>query len=282
LPRSADGAVPAGTRSIRVTLQFALSSNSGGVVYADNIALTLNSAASAVALNSITNAASGTSGAVAPGGMVVLAVSGVNLNSTVQMQLDGNGLVSTSLGNVVVYFDGWKAPLLYVNSSQIEAVAPFELDGKSSTVVHVEYQGVKSNNVTVNVVPAAPGIFTQPPAANTDGLILDNQWALVSKANPAAKGSTITVVFTGAGQTTPGGMDGHIESLAQELAKAPVTATIDGQTATVVYAGTLPFCWDGAMMAQIQVPSAAGTSKAVPVVLTVGGVARNAVTMWVK
>jgi uncharacterized protein (TIGR03437 family) len=199
------------------------------------------------------------------------------------MQLDPTGVISTSLGNVAVYFDGWKAPLIYVNSSQIEAVVPFELDGKSSSVVHVEYQGVKSNNVTANVAASAPGIFTQPPAANTDGSIFDSQWALVSKANPAAKGSTVTVVFTGAGQTMPAGIDGHMENLSQEDVKAPVTATIGGQAATVVYAGTLPFCWDGVLMAQLQVPSAIGiTSNPVPVVITVGGVSSNAVSMWVK
>ena len=200
------------------------------------------------------------------------------------MQLDSNGLVSTSLGSVVVYFDGRQAPLLSVNSSQIEVIAPFGLDGASSTVVTAQYQGVRSNSVTANVVPAAPGIFTQPPNGNTDGVIFDPSWTLVSKSNPAARGSTASIVFTGAGQTTPPGIDGHMENLTQEEPRQTVKVTIDGQAAPLVYAGTVPFLWDGVMMAQVTVPSGARTGTAVPVVITAGSSSSpaNAATMWVK
>ena len=282
--KTSDGPVPAGTRAIRVSLIFTEVENSTQGAWADNITLVLNSGAGPVTLNNVSSAATGTSGPVAPGEMVYLAVSGVNLNTTLDMQLDPSGLVATSLGNVLVYFDGWKAPLLSVNSSQIEAIAPFELDGKSSTVVHVEYQGVPSNSVTLTVVPAAPGIFTQPPAGNTAALVLDSQWQLVSTTNRAARGSTVTILFTGAGQTNPRAVDGHMEELGQSQPVQPVSVKIDGQAANLIYAGTLPGFWAGMMAAQVTVPSAAGTSNAVPVVITAGGASSpaNAANMWVK
>ncbi len=282
--KAADGKVPPSTRQIRITLAFTEEENSIVGAWADNISIVLSSATGPVTLGSIVNAATGVSGPIAPGEMLLLNVSGVNLDTTMQMQLDPTGLIATALGNVMVYFDGYKAPLLYVNSSQIEAIAPFELDGKTSTVVHVEYQGVKSNSTTLNVAPAAPGIFTQPPAANTAGLIFDSQWALVSKSNPAAKGSTVTIVFTGAGQTNPAGIDGRIETLSQTQPKQTVAVKIDGQVADLVYAGSLLFSWDGLTIAQVKVPPAASTANAVPVVITVGVASSpaTAATMWVK
>lgn len=64
--------------------------------------------------------------------------------------------------------------------------------------------------------------------------------------------------------------------------KLPVTAQIDSQNATLSYAGTIPFSWNGAVMAHVQVPSAASTGKAVPVTINVGGAVSNSVTMWVR
>jgi len=283
LSRAADAAVPPLTRAVRVTLGFTEVENDTDGAWADNVSLVLNSAAAPLSLNAIFNAASGATGAVAPGEEISLTTTGINLATTAGMQLDPNGLIATTLSGVTVYFDGFKAPLLYVNSSQIGAMVPFELAGASSSVVHVEYQGVKSNNLTATVAAAAPGIFTQP-TSGTAGLILDNQWQLITTTNPAAKGSTVTIVFTGAGQTTPAGIDGHMEDLSQAAPKQKIAVTIDGQPATLIYAGTMPFCWDGVMMAQVTVPSAAHTTAAVPVVITVGTTASpaTAATMWVK
>lgn len=282
--KSADGQVPAGTRTIRVTLTFTEVENSTQGAWADNLTLVLNSTGAPVSLNSISSAATGLTGPIAPGEMVSLAVSGVNLNTTMDMQLNPSGLVSTSLGTVLVYFDGWKAPLLSVNSSQIGAIVPFGIDGQSSTVVHVEYQGVPSNSVTLNVARAAPGVFAQIPGGNAGGLIYDSQWTLVSQTNPAARGSIVSIMFTGAGQTNPPGVDGNVDGLGQKQPNEAVSVKIDGQTATVLYAGTIPFAWDGLMMAQVGVPQGARTAAAVPVAITVGSASSppTGATMWVK
>jgi uncharacterized protein (TIGR03437 family) len=48
------------------------------------------------------------------------------------MQLDSAGRMATTLGQVRVFFDGTQAPQLYVNSSEICAIVPFDVAGKSA------------------------------------------------------------------------------------------------------------------------------------------------------
>jgi uncharacterized protein (TIGR03437 family) len=99
--------------------------------------------------------------------------------------------------------------------------------------------------------------------------------------NPAARGLVVTIILTGAGQTTPPGIDGNIENMSQEVPKQTVTAKIDGRTAEVPQLPR-PLQLDGTMMAQVKVPYSAGTSNAVPVVITVGDASSPAIgaAMW--
>ena len=63
---------------------------------------------------------------------------GVNLASAARMEIDPTGKVSPSIGNARVFFDGTQAQLLAVNASQVAAVVPFDVDGKTSVQVHLE------------------------------------------------------------------------------------------------------------------------------------------------
>ena len=74
-------------------------------------------------------------------------------------QLDANNLVSSNLAGSRVFFDGTPAPLIYAEAGQVSAVVPYEVAGNQQTLVQYEYNGVKSNAVTIAVAPSAPGIF---------------------------------------------------------------------------------------------------------------------------
>jgi uncharacterized protein (TIGR03437 family) len=144
----------------------------------------------------------------------------------------------------------------------VAAVAPYELDGRSSADVRVTVGGRASNTVTVPVAPAAPGIFTGD----------------ASGTGPAAvfrSGDVISIYLTGEGQTTPAGVNGKVTA-------TPVTAAIDGQPAEVLFAGEAPGVVSGVM--QVNLRAAAGVrSGPVPVVVTVGGVAsQSGVTVSVR
>ncbi|MBL0156071.1 MAG: hypothetical protein IPP47_03000 [Bryobacterales bacterium] len=287
LLREANGPMPVGTRRVRVTVVFGGTGDAAflGYALADNIRFTMVAPAAELRIkdNGIVNAASGAAGAVAAGEIVNVQMTGVDLNSVVRMQLDQDGKVSKELGGVKLYFDGTQAPLLYVNSSEVRGIVPFDVEKKASVEVRLEYKGVKSNTVTMTVAPTAPAVFTQEGTPKGAGLIYDAGWNLVSAANPAAKGSTVTVIWTGGGQTNPDGVDGRIEMQSLPRPKAAVTAKIGGQTATVRFAGAVPFGWAGLLMAQIDVPTTATAGNVLEVLVTAGAATSpGGVTIAVK
>ena len=283
MKRSTEGAVPPGTRSILISLLFPQSVGFGAPE-ADNVVFALKSAgAVAIQDNGIKNAASGVFGPIAPGEMVTILTNGVNLSDTTRMQLDTAGRMVTTLGEVRAFFDGTQAPLLYVNSSEIGAIVPFDVAGKSTVAVRVEYKGVQSQTVDMPVAETAPGVFTLDGLTGP-GLISNDLYTINSKDNPAAEGSTVTIYWTGGGQTDPPGVDGRMERFPLPKVIAPVSVTIGGTPAEVRYAGAVPYGWAGLLMAEVVVPGGSASGDPVPVVITAGGASSpdNTVTMYVK
>ncbi|HEV8042749.1 MAG TPA: hypothetical protein VGP62_27975 [Bryobacteraceae bacterium] len=190
---------------------------------------------------------------------------------------DSNGVLSGSLGATEVTFDDVPAPLLFVQSGQIELVAPYEIANKSVTSMRVTNQG-HSTTLQVDVIDGRAGIFTvdglQAAAANSDG-------TLNSAANPAARGELIALYATGLGQTKPPGVDGKIvKGLAATV--APVAASIGGQSAKVVFAGDAPG-FVGLSQINVMVPQGITPGLSVQVSLTVAGnLSAQMVTIAVK
>jgi uncharacterized protein (TIGR03437 family) len=184
---------------------------------------------------------------------------------------------------VKVFFDGTQAPLLWVSSSQIGAIAPFDLDGKSNTQVRLEYQGVQSNTVGIGVVRTSPAIFSQDQAGKGAGQVYDESYQLISAGNPAVKGSTVTIFWTGGGQTDPAGVDGRIETQNLPKPRQPVTVKIGGQPAEVIYCGAVPYGYAGMLMVHAKVPAGTASGNAVPVQISVGSTSGpDGITMAVK
>jgi uncharacterized protein (TIGR03437 family) len=291
LARSAEGTVPAGTRVLQLTMAFATTSGNFGVhSYVDNIGLTLSSGgAVAIKDGGIVNAATGEAGPVAPGEMIMVYTTGINLASSARMQLDSAGRVASTLGNVRLFFDGTQAPILSVTSGQVGAVAPFDLDGKSNVQVRLEYQGVPSQTVPVIVAGTSPGIFTQDGAPSGLALVYNSDYTLNSKENPAAEDSAVTVYWTGGGQTDPNGVDGRIEFGPLSRPRAEVKFAIGGQSAAVLYSGGVPYGWSGLLMSEVKVPVGLVTSDPpvpllAPIVLTAGSASSpdGKVGIWVR
>jgi uncharacterized protein (TIGR03437 family) len=133
--------------------------------------------------------------------------------------------------------------------------------------MQVSYDGTPSVIHTFNVAATAPGIFTVDSSGNGQAAALNQDSSLNSDANPAAQGSVIALYATGGGQTDPPDSTG---GTAQGLAQVtvPVSATIGGRPAPVLYAGHAPGEVAGVMQVNLQVPN--GVTGDVPVVLTVG------------
>ena len=179
-----------------------------------------------------------------------------------------------------VLFDGNAAPLIYASATQINAIAPVGLAGKTSTQVQVSYQGAVSNTMTIPVAAAAPGIFAADGSGVGGGAILNQDFSVNVRLNPAARGSVIAIYLTGSGATNPASVDGAVTGTTPpfpSVAQA-VTVTIGGITvpaAQVVYSGAAPGSVAGLIQIDAVVPQsvAPGPAAAVPVVVTIGGVA---------
>src|SRR4051812_46165970 len=91
----------------------------------------------------IVNAADYSSGRVSPGEIVVLYPAHVGPDNLAGSQLNDDGRIATMTGETRVYFDGVPAPLAYSVRGQVSAVAPYEIAGKRTTQVVVEYRGVR-------------------------------------------------------------------------------------------------------------------------------------------
>jgi uncharacterized protein (TIGR03437 family) len=147
----------------------------------------------------------------------------------------------------------------------------------------VEYQGVLSAPLVLDVARAAPGIFTMNKSGSGQGAILNQDGSVNGPDNPAPRGSVVSVYGTGEGQTAPAGIDGSFvaPSDLRHLA-LNVTASIGGKNADVTYAGSAANQISGLFQANVRVPNSIAAGDAVPVTLTIAGSSSQTVTLVVQ
>ena len=218
-------------------------------------------------INAISNAASYFVGSFAPGENIVIFGGGIGPDTLVRGTVT-NGIVDTTLAATRVLFDGIPSPIIYALSTQTSVMVPYQLSGRATTNVVVEYQGVQSEGVPYTLAPAAPGIYAQNSQGSGPGAILNEGYQINLPNSPAAKGSVVSVYMTGEGYTI-GAVDGAIATGLLSPVQA-VTATIGGIQAQVLYAGTSPGIVTGAMQVNIRIPAKAPSGSAVPLVIVVG------------
>jgi uncharacterized protein (TIGR03437 family) len=227
-------------------------------------------------VSAVGNAASYATGGIAPGENIVIFGTGVG-PAAIASGAIANGIWGTTAGNTRVLFDGVPAPVIYASSTQTSVMVPYGVNGRPTTNLVVEFSGVQSTPLAYNVVAASPGIYTLNQQGTGPGAIINQDGITVNSPNtPAAVGSVVSVYMTGEGQTTPPGVDGAIippilSSLKNPV--LPVTATVNGLPATVVYAGSAAGSISGLMQVNLIIPAGAPTGGAVPIAVTVGTVA---------
>jgi len=203
-----------------------------------------------VAPGGVVNAASYASGAVAPGEIVTLFGAGFGADAR-------------------VLFDGRAAPLLYADLTQMSLVVPYLIAGKTGTRLEVECRGQRSEAVPLAVAESAPGIFTLDASGQGAGAVLNQDNSVNSALNPAARGSVVQIFATGEGQTEPPGVDGKPAAEPLPKPRLPVSVTIGGLPAQVLYAGGAPGLIAGVFQVNARVPEGAAPG-AMPLVLSVG------------
>ena len=224
-------------------------------------------------VSAIGNAASYATGSISPGENIVIFGTGVG-PATLTSGTVASDAWSTTAGNTRVLFDGVPAPVIYASAAQTSVMVPYGVAGRTSTSIVVEYSGVPSTALNYNVVAAAPGIYTLNQSGTGPGAVLNQDGVTVNSPNaPAPRGNVIAVYMTGEGQTTPAGSDGSIiPAIASALKHPllPVTATVNGISAKVLYYGSAPGLISGVMQVNLEIPATAPTGGAVPVQITVG------------
>ena len=217
------------------------------------------------------NAASYDPAGISPGELITIFGSNLGNAAAAGLQLDSFGTVSTLLSATQVELDGVPVPMIYASPGQVSAIVPFGLSTPTSQL-SVLYQGKSSTPVSLNVLPATPGIFTADATGAGQALAANQDYTLNGPQNPAATGSVVVLYATGGGQTSPVVADGSVVS-ADQLPRPvlAVTAQIGGQPATVQYAGGAPGMAAGVLQINVQIPAGVAAGSSVPVTLSIGG-----------
>jgi uncharacterized protein (TIGR03437 family) len=208
-----------------------------------------------------------------PGGLAT--IFGAALNK-VPADLSGwrGSQLPFALNGTRVSIAGKTAPLIYVSPNQINLQVPIDAPTGVQTLT-VDNGAGPGTAFSINIANAAPAIFFSPTAA----VLKNANFSLVGPANPAHAGDVLLVYLTGLGQTTPPLATGRLVPAASLPATRPVTATIGGRAATVVYSAASPG-FTGLYQVAVTVP--AGVTGSLPLQLQMGGATSNAVTIPVQ
>jgi len=226
--------------------------------------------------------------AISPGSWV--AIFGSNMVNPAELYDSTNGDLSTSylvqgkmlplvLDGTTVSFDapsaGISVPgyIYYVNSGQVNVWVPWELANQSSAQVKVTVdEGLFGNVVTIPISTYSPAFFLN---SSNVADALDQNFNIITAANPAVRGQYIALYVNGLGPTTNQPVSGaqapgcpnSINDCANT--KTLPTVTIGGQPATVVFSGLAPGIV-GEYQVNVQVPAGISAGNQ-PITISIGG-----------
>ncbi len=249
------------------------------------------SSVSSISSGGIVNAAGFQGGALAPGSIV--SVFGQNLASSTAAA--SNAPLPRSLGGMTLNIGGVNAPLYYSSSGQVNAQIPFETAAgtpQAYALVSRAGQNVITDSETVTIIPAKPGIFTinaqgqgAVQIANTTTFAAPTGSVPGALAQPARRGvDFLTIYCTGLGAVNnPPASGSAAGSNPLSTTVTLPTVTIGGVNAPLTngFSGLSPG-FVGLYQVNVQVPAGVATGSAVPLIVTMNGVASNTVTIAVQ
>jgi uncharacterized protein (TIGR03437 family) len=279
--------LPPGTYGADVIFRSESGAGLGGC---GRITLSVRSVAPPVVL-AVGNAAS-MNPTIAPGSLVT--IFGERFGPPLTAKPDAKGVLPTSLGLTTVFYNGVPMPMIYVSQTQINAIVPYDAPPNPAAglpTVTVQRFLFKSPAFPALVNDSAPGIFAGSSSGSGPGAILNvtasGETTVNSASNPARRGSIVTIFGTGSGLWNVPQADGQVAIAPQGLQpsvgfgppvgtisfppivpRLPVSLTIAGRPAQLLYAGAAPFL-AGTLQINAVIPNDA-PSGAQPISLTVG------------
>jgi uncharacterized protein (TIGR03437 family) len=190
----------------------------------------------------------------------IASVFGINLASGQAMA--GSLPLPTTLESSSFQIGGQVTPLFSASPAQVNLQIPWALAGQSQAMLTATVGSLSSTPQVVNIAVFAPGLF------------------LLNGGTSVTAGQFISIYATGLGPVSnrpaTGGAAGA--SPLSVTLTAP-TVTIGGVAAPVGFSGLAPGAV-GLYQVNVQVPAGVVSATA-PVILTIGGVASNTVTIAV-
>jgi uncharacterized protein (TIGR03437 family) len=227
-----------------------------------------------VSLDAVVNGASAESGSLAPGQLVSIFGTQLGPGAPVQSRSLERGLAGSR-----VFFGGTEAFLTYTSNTQINALVPFGVAGREQVEAQVEYLGVRSATVSIQISESSPAIFTADGSGQGPAVAITAEGTLSSETNPAPRGSIVTFWATGQGQTTPGVSDGQLPASPYPKARAPLSVLIGGVAAEVLFSGLV---YPGVMQFNVRVPNAVEVGMAELLLKIGASESRKGVTIAVR
>ncbi len=169
------------------------------------------------------------------------------------------------------------APIFFVSANQANIQIPWELTGQTQLTVFLG--DLARPQQPVKLTPFAPGIFSADGTGVGQGAIVDSKGKLVDASNPAMPGDIIQIYCTGLGAVRnppPDGSAAPSNPPARTLTMP--TVRIGSGFAPVQFSGLAPG-FVGLYQLNIQVPNGITGGNTIPVTISIGGVASNAVTI---
>jgi uncharacterized protein (TIGR03437 family) len=221
-------------------------------------------------LAAVVNGASFTPVALAPGELISIFGMGIG-GAPTTFTLDVRGNLPTSISGKQVLINGKAAPLLYVSANQINAIVPYEVGTSGTATIQVVSNGLQSASWGVPAAPSAPAIFAVDSSGVGQAAVLNQDNSLNGASNPAGAGSVVQIFATGGGQTVPASVTGTLAGNSLDTTALPVTVTIGGADAPVMYHGSAPGEVAGLLQVNAVVPTGITPGPAVPIIVTAGG-----------
>ena len=195
-----------------------------------------------------------------------------------------------SMQGVTMTINGNFVPLFFVSPTQINFQVPSIFSSTVSSVTLTIVQGTQSTTIPVVVKPFAPSLFT----TNTQGTgqaattiagtsTVAAPAGVVGASRPAKVGEFISIYCTGLGAVTnsPGAGNPALSSPLSRTQSQPTVTIGDVPAANVQFSGMAPG-FAGLYQINVQVPDGVAVGSAVPIVVTIGGVASNTATIAVQ
>ncbi len=235
--------------------------------------------------NGIVDAAAGNA-TVAPGSIISLYGTDLAPAVAVAERLP----LPTQLAGVSVRIGDRFAPLYFVSPGQINAMVPFEVSGNVRVQV-IAGNASTSAQVNVNLSAASPRMFSINQQGTGQGAIQIANTVIFAapsnsipgvQARPARRGEFLTIYCSGLGAVSNTPVSGAASSGTTLSTTTTVpSVTVGGVAATPTFAGLAPG-FVGLYQINLAVPAGTASGSSVQIVITMGGVTSNTVTIAVE